>query len=165
MTEGEARRVPPYIHDVTNERARPSLHTLLAHVPLVLWGMSFIFDVVSNVRGAVFVEAALFNVVAGLVAMAAASITELWDYYTRLEPGSIARRLARWHGLANLAATALFVASLAMRWSARGATATPRGPFVASALGVAVLGVASYLGGLVDWEHAATTRRQSPDAR
>jgi uncharacterized membrane protein len=150
---------------VTDEHARPSLHTLLAHMPLVLWGVSFVFDVLSGWLGARFVEAALFNVVAGLAAMAGALVTELWDYYTRLLPGSTARRLARWHALTNLAATALFVASLAMRWSARGAVATPRGPFVASALGVAVLGVAGYLGGLVDWEHAATTRRQSPDAR
>jgi hypothetical protein len=36
---------------------------------------------------------------------------------------------------------------------------------VLSALGVAVLGVGSYLGGLVDYEHLATTRHQSPDAR
>src|SRR5436305_109498 len=69
----------------------------------------------------------------------------------------VARRLSR--------ATALFVASLALRWSARGAAATPRAPFVLSALGVAVLGVAGYLGGLVDYEYAATTRRRSPDVR
>ena len=73
--------------------------------------------------------------------------------------------MARWHGLVNLAAIALFVACLALRFSARGAPATPRAPFVLSALGVAVLAVASYLGGLVDYEAAATMRRQSPDAR
>jgi uncharacterized membrane protein len=150
---------------VTNERTRPSLHALLAQVPLVLWGTSFVFDVASRFGGAAFVEAALFNVFAGLAAMVAAAVTALWDYYMRLAPGSTARRFARWHALANLIATALFVASLAMRWSVRGVASTPRGPFVASALGVAVLGLASYLGGLVDYEYAATTRRQSPDAR
>lgn len=150
---------------MTNERPRPSLHTLLAHVPLVLWATSFVFDVASRFGGAAFVEAALFNVVAGLAAMAASGVTALWDYYMRLLPDSSARRFARWHALANLVATALFVASLAMRWSARGATSTPSGPFVASALGVAVLGLASYLGGMVDYEYAATTRRRSPDAR
>jgi uncharacterized membrane protein len=165
MPEGEARRVPPYILGVTNEAARPSLYTLLAHVPLVLFGMSFVFDVLSSYGGALFVEAALFNVVAGLLAMAAAIATGLVDYYRRLSPDSTARRIARWNLVANGVATALFVAGLAMRLSARGALATPRAPFVASALGVAVLGVASYLGGLVDWEHAATTRRRSPDAR
>jgi len=127
--------------------------------------MSFVFDVVSIFGGGVFVEAALFNVVAGLLAMLAAAIADARDYFVRLPEASSARRLARWHALANLAATTLFVASLAMRWTARGAPATPRGPFVLSALGLAVLGVASYLGGLVDYEAAATTRRRSPDAR
>ena len=143
--------------------SRPLPHTLVAHVPLVLWGVSFVFDCVSYFGGAPFVEAALFNVLAGLVAMLAAGVTEAWDYRTRLPPGSSARRFARWHGLANLVATALFVASLALRFGARGAAATPRAPFVLSAFGVAVLGVASWLGGLVDWQYAATTRRQSRD--
>jgi uncharacterized membrane protein len=148
---------------VTTEGARPSLHTLLVHFPRIVWGMSFLFDVISFLGGAPFVEAALFNVVAGLVAMAAATVTEARDYFARLPPASSARRFARWHALANVVATALFVGSLALRWSARGAVATPLGPFVLSGLGVAVLGVASYLGGLVDYEYAATTRRQSPD--
>ena len=146
---------------MTSERERAHF----AHIPLVLLAMSFVFDVVSIFGGGVFVEAALFNVVAGLVAMLAAAIADARDYFVRLPAASSARRLARWHALANLAATTLFVASLAMRWTARGAPATPRGPFVLSALGLAVLGVASYLGGLVDYEAAATTRRRSPDAR
>jgi uncharacterized membrane protein len=149
---------------VTSE-ARPLAHTLVALVPLVLWAMSFVFDVLSYFGGAPFVDAALFNIVAGLVAMLAAIVTEAWDYRTRLVPGSPARRLARWHGGANLVATALFAASLYLRLSARGAVATPRTPFVLSALGVAVLGVASWLGGLVDWQYTATTRRQSRDDR
>jgi uncharacterized membrane protein len=165
MTRGEASRIPPYIQVVTGERARPSLLGLLVHVPLVLLAMSFVFDVLSIFGGGAFVEAALFNVVAGLVAMLAAAVTDARDYFARLPPASSARRLARWHALVNAAAMALFAVSLALRWSARGAAATPRGPFVLSALGVAVLGVASYLGGLVDYEAAATMRRRSPDVR
>jgi uncharacterized membrane protein len=137
-----------------------------AHIPLVLLAMSFVFDVASIYLGGAFVEAALFNVCAGLVAMLAAAVTEAYSYFTRLPRDSSARRLARWHALVNLAAMALFVASLVLRFSERGAPATPRAPFVLSALGVAVLAVASYLGGLVDYEAAATTmRRRSPDAR
>lgn len=150
---------------MTTERARPSLHTLLVHFPLVLWAMSFAFDVASMFAGAPFVEAALFNVIAGLVAMAAAAVTDARDYFTRLPPASSARRLARWHAAANLVATTLFAGSLALRWPTRGAVATPRGPFVLSALGLAVVGIASYLDGLIEYEYAATTRRRSPDAR
>ena len=148
---------------MTTEGARPSLHTLLAHVPLVIWGVSFVFDCVSFVGGAPFVEAALFNVAAGLGLMLVAGVSEARDYFARLPPASSARRIARWQGLANLAATALFAASLWLRWPARGAPATPRVPFVLSALGVAILGVASYLAGLVEYAYAATTRRRSPD--
>jgi len=147
---------------VTTEGARPSLHALLAHVPLVVWGASFVFDCASYFGGAPFVEAALFNVAAGLVAMLAVAVGEARDYVARLPPASSARRIARWQALANLAATALFAASLWLRWPARGAAETPRAPFVLSALGVAVLAVASYLGGLVEYAYAATTRRQSP---
>lgn len=148
---------------MTTEGPRTSLHTLFAHMPLIVWGMSFVFDVASIFGGAPFVEAALFNVIGGLVAMAAAAVTEARDYFARLPPASSARRLARWHALVNVVATALFTVSLAMRWSTRGAAATPRAPFVLSALGVAVLAVASYLGGLVDYEYAATMRRRAPD--
>lgn len=158
MKQGSYR---PIFFGVTSERARPNF----AHIPLVLLAMSFVFDVVSIFGGGAFVEAALFNVVAGLVALLAATVVDARDYFVRLPAASSARRLARWHALANAAAIALFVVSLAMRWTARGAPATPRGPFVLSALGVAVLGFASYLGGLVDYEAAATTRRRSPDIR
>lgn len=152
---------------MTNEApTRPPLHTVLAHVPFVLWGISFVFDVASIWRGPAMSEAALFNLFAGLAFAVAAAVTGLWDYVTRLAPASTARRVARWHALANATAAALFVASLALRWHARGAPATPRLPFVLSALGVAVLGVAAYLGGIVGYEQAlTTTRRQSPGAR
>jgi len=141
------------------------LHSFVAPFPFILWGVSFVFDLASLWRGAVMVEAALFNVAAGLVAALAAAVTGAWDYTRRLPPGSRARSFARWHGLVDGAATALFAVSLALRWSARGATATPRVPFVLSAVGVALMAVGSWLGGLADYEDAATTRRRSPDAR
>jgi uncharacterized membrane protein len=146
-------------------RDRAALHALTAHFPFVLWAMSFLFDIASLWRGPALVEAAFFNLVAGLVASVVAAVTGVRDYFTRLPPGSSARRLAHWHGLATTAATALFAASLVLRWSARGAAATPRAPFVLSAMGLAVLAIASYLGGLCDYERAVTTSRRSEDAR
>jgi uncharacterized membrane protein len=150
---------------MSSEPTRAPLHTFLVHFPFVLWGMSFVFDVASLWRGPSLVEAALFNLIAGLAAAVAAAVTGLWDYVTRLRPGSTSRRLARWHALANGAAAALFVSSLVVRWPARGAPVTPRLPFVLSALGVALLGIASYLGGLTTYEAALTKRPRSPDDR
>jgi uncharacterized membrane protein len=153
-----------YIFGVTSDRERAPLHTFLVHFPFVLWGMSFVFDVASLWRGPAMVEAALFNLIAGLAAAVAAAVTGLWDYVTRLVPRSASRRLARWHALANGAATTLFVLSLLLRWPTRGAMATPRLPFVLSGVGVALLGVASYLGGLTTYEAELTTRPRSPNA-
>jgi uncharacterized membrane protein len=139
-------------------------HTLLVHFPFVLWGMSFIFDVVSRWCGPAMAEAALFNLIAGFAAAGAATVTGFWDYAKRLAPRSKARRFARWHALATAAATALFAASLACRWHIRGVAATPRLPFVLSALGVAMLGVVSYLGGVVTSEQDFTTHSRSANA-
>ena len=55
----------------------------------------------------------------------------------------------------------LFAASLVLRWPARGVAATPRVPFVLAAVGLALLGIASYLGGLTSYEDV-TTRPRSP---
>jgi uncharacterized membrane protein len=150
---------------VTNARPRSTLHSTVVHLPFILWGISFVFDLASFWRGPAMVEAALFNLAAGALAAVAAAVTGAWDYFSRLPPASRARSIARWHALVDGVATALFVASLALRWSARGALATPRVPFVLSALGVALMAVGSYLGGLTDYECAITTRRRSPDAR
>lgn len=137
---------------------------MVAHLPFILWGISFVFDLASIWRGPVMVEAALFNVAAGVLAALLAHVTGALDYARRLRPGSRARRLARWHALVEGAATALFVASLASRWTARGAPATPRLPFVLSAVGVALMALGSYLGGLTEYEHALTTRALDRDS-
>src|SRR5690242_218422 len=102
-----ASRVPPYTLCVRSPRA--PLHPLVVHFPFVLWGMSFVFDLASLWRGPTMVEAALFNLVAGLAAAVAAAVTGLWDYVTRLRPRSRERRLARWHALTVGAAALLFV--------------------------------------------------------
>jgi uncharacterized membrane protein len=146
------------------DRMRTPLHAHVVHFPFVLWIVSFLFDIASLWRGPAMVEAALFNIVAGLAAAAAAAVTGLWDYLTRLPSGSTSRRLARWHALANGAATLLFVSSLVLRWQLRGAWATPRWPFVLSGLGVALLGLGSYVGAMIDFPRFTTSPR-SPGGR
>jgi uncharacterized membrane protein len=155
-----------YIFDVTPEHAptRTPLHSHLAHFPFVLWIVSFLFDIASTWRGPTMVEAALFNLVAGMVAAVAAAVTGWWDYARRLPKRSTSRRVARWHALASGLAMLLFLISLALRWQMRGAWATPRWPFVLSGLGVALMGLGSYVGGLIDFARFTTTPR-SPTVR
>jgi uncharacterized membrane protein len=100
------------------------------------------------------VEAARYNVVSGLIAAALTAIAGVHDYLAHLPPGSSGRRLGRWHALLNVIATGLFAAGLGDRWAARGASATPMEPFVLSALGVVLLGVSAYLGGVIVMNYA-----------
>jgi hypothetical protein len=95
----------------------------------------------------------------------AAGVTGVWDYFTRLPSRSMSRRLARWHALTNAVATLLFMASLFLRWRMRGAWATPRWPFVLSALGVGLMGLGSYVGALIDFPRFTTPPRSTSARR
>lgn len=141
-----------------SRRSQLSVHAVLAQLPFGLWGISFIFDLASRWRGPALVQAAFFNLVAGLIFAVAAAISGLWDYHRRLPPGSPEQRCARLHACANALTSALFIASLWLRWHHPVATVTPRLPFVLSAFGVALLGVAAYLGGMVAHRRSAPQR-------
>src|SRR5262249_48712330 len=136
-------------------RMRQPVHPLLVSFPLAIWGMSFVFDVLSLRFGAMMVEAARFNVAAGIVAAILAAATGVRDFFL-LPSHSIVRRIGRWHALLNAAATALFSVSLWLRFQARGAPVTPRWPFVLSALGIVVLGISGYLGGVMVFNYGVT---------
>jgi len=130
------------------------LHPLLVPFPLAFFGMSFVFDLLALRFGAPMVEAARYNVVGGLIATALTAAAGVHDYLTQFSPRSGGRRLARWHALMNLTATGLFAAGLGDRWAARGASTTPLQPFVLSALGVVLLGVSAYVGGVIVLNYA-----------
>src|SRR5438067_485478 len=133
--------IPGVIH-------RP-LHPLVVHFPLALFGMSFLFDVLSLELGAPMVEAARYNVLGGLIAAAIAGALGARDFSRFLPPSSPVRRIGRYHALLNLLAVGLFAIGLVVRFQVRGATATPPWPFVLSAVGVALLGISGYLGGVM----------------
>jgi uncharacterized membrane protein len=144
---------------------RQPLHPLLVHFPLAMWGMSFVFDVLSLRLGPAMVVAARFNLAAGLVMAAVAAAAGVSDFL-RLPRGTMVRRIGRWHATLNGLATALFSVSLGLRFRARAALVTPHWPFVLSALGVVVIGFSGYLGGVMVYNHGAgvnlTRSRRSP---
>lgn len=141
------------------------LHPLLVHFPIALWGMSFVFDLLSLKLGPAMVEAARYNVLGGIIAAVVAGLTGVLDYFTHLRPGSPARRIGRYHAALNGLALGLFSASLILRWQLKGAPVTPRLPIVLSAVGVAVLGISGYLGGVMVYNHGVgvdLTRARHP---
>ena len=131
-----------------------------------MWGMSFVFDVASLRLGPAMVEAARFNLAAGLVMAVVAAAAGVRDFL-RLPLGATVRRIGRWHAALNILAAALFSVSLGLRFHFRGAP-TPPWPFFLSALGVVVIGFSGYLGGVMVYNHGAgvnlTRSRRSPPA-
>ncbi|HZS39078.1 MAG TPA: DUF2231 domain-containing protein [Polyangia bacterium] len=143
--------------------ARSALHPLLVQFPLALWGMSFVFDVLSLRYGPAMAEAARFNLAGGLVAALFAAATGARDFLRRLEPRSPARRLGRYHAALNALAAALFAASLIARHRLPPSPSTRELPLVLSALGVVVLGASAYLGGVLMFNLTRSAR--SPRGR
>jgi uncharacterized membrane protein len=146
---------------------RQPLHPLLVHFPLAMWGMSFVFDVLSLRFGPTMVEAARFNLGAGLVIGILAAATGVRDFL-HLPKAGVVRRIGRWHAALNAVSMLLFFVSFCLRFRARGAAVTPPWPFVLSALGVVVIGFSGYLGGVMVFNHGAgmrltTSHRSRPD--
>ena len=143
-------------------RPRRALHPLVVHFPLLLLGMSFVFDVLSLRFGAAMVEAALYNVLGGLASAVVAALAGLRDVQRVLPKQSPARRVVGWHAAINLSACALFAASLPARWHARGAAVTPTPSFVLSAFAVALLGLGAYLGGVMVLNYGPPSTENDP---
>jgi uncharacterized membrane protein len=135
---------------------RQPLHPLLVHFPLALWGMSFVFDLLSLRFGPAMVEAARYNLAGGLVAALVAGASGAVDFFTWLPAGSQMRRIGRYHAALNALGAGLFAASLVLHWRARGAQVTPRWPLLLSALAVVVVGVSGYLGGVMVYNRGLT---------
>jgi uncharacterized membrane protein len=123
------------------------LHSQVVQFPLALLGTSFIFDVLSFFYGAKLVAAARFNLIAGLAFGLLATLTGMLDHIRRLEPGTPAHRVGRWHAAGSLLGLAAFAISLVLRGD--GFSHTPRAALLTSAFGVVVLGLSSYLGGVM----------------
>jgi uncharacterized membrane protein len=147
------------------DRARVPLHPLLVHFPLALWGMSFVFDVLSLRFGPTLVEAARYNLAAGVCAALIAAAAGAVDFFTRLPPSGVVRRIGRWHAALNTVGAALFTASLVLRWRVRGAPVTPPWPLSLSALAVVVVGISGYLGAVMVHNHGVGADGRGPDGR
>ncbi|WP_182360022.1 Rieske 2Fe-2S domain-containing protein [Tomitella gaofuii] len=119
------------------------VHPMLVAVPIGAWGMSPLFDIVGGKQGN---RAASTLIAAGLVAAVPTAATGLNDWSDSKAPES---RVGAVHAAANTSASALFLASLASRFTGRTAVGK-----ALSWAGIALVGAGGYLGGHLTYARA-----------
>jgi nitrite reductase/ring-hydroxylating ferredoxin subunit/uncharacterized membrane protein len=129
------------------------LHTIIVHLPIGLFLLSFIFDVCGKFSGAqhraeTFVVPAYYTMSVGIFFALVAAIPGLADY-TSIRRDHPARRTATWHMILNIGVVALYIVNLAIRNRTHDpfAGSVANGPFVLSIIAIALLAVSGYLGG------------------
>ena len=124
------------------------LHSVIVTVPLGSWTATLLFDTIGALGGdKKFDFAADALLIVGLVGAVAASVTGTndWSEVKREAP----RKVGAVHALLNVAATALFVASLVQRRK-NGSRSMARG---LATVGYLIVSVSSHLGGNMIYEH------------
>jgi uncharacterized membrane protein len=126
------------------------IHQMLIVVPLGLFVIAVVFDVINAFRPIEELSIASFwNILAGAIGAVIAAVFGLIDW-TKIPDGSRAKKFGIYHGITNVAVLALFVAAAVMRWDNVSYVATT--PALLLELGGFVLGgLGGWLGGeLVD---------------
>ena len=116
------------------------LHPVLTDIPIGAWMMAQVFDALGATRRTrAYDAAARVCITTGLVGAVGAAVTGLADWS---ETGRDSRRIGFVHGMINVAATSLFLASALMRRRRKTSAAV-----ATSSTGFAVAMAGAYLGG------------------
>jgi uncharacterized membrane protein len=151
-----ATNAPRFAEDGMRQAKRPlttlagpyghPLHPILVTVPIGAWVASLVFDVASHLvsQGASLAVGARWLIAIGVLGAAAAAAVGFLDLLA-IPTGTLAFRTALVHMSLNLAVTALYLVNFLIRRS--GQSSVPVGLIVTSAVSLAILSVAGYLGG------------------
>jgi len=136
------------------------LHPALVHVPTALFPAALVFDLLSFASGNVFVRMSLCAIGLALLVVLIAVPTGLADW-SSVKPGKPARAIGRRHLLLNVLVTVLFAINLALRWDDRDTGHVSIVQLLLSMIGVGLLFVSGYLGGLMVFDYGVAVARHS----
>jgi nitrite reductase/ring-hydroxylating ferredoxin subunit/uncharacterized membrane protein len=136
------------------------LHPILVHYPIGLFVLSLLFDL----AGWLFPEAgwlvpAAFYTMAGGVGMALlAAIPGLIDWLD-IRADHPGKRFATVHMILNLVAVSLYVVNLLLRFGELNAETVPLIPVILSLIGVGLISISGYIGGLLIYDEGIAIGR------
>lgn len=139
------------------------LHPALVHVPLGLWFLAALFDVLAalDFGAAVLPRLSFYCVIGGLVGAFAAVPTGVADW-SPIKKEKPAWKLGLYHMLLNFVAIFVWAANLGLRLPALADTSRVTGPIlVTSLLGATLLLVSGYLGSRMVFEYGVGVGRLS----
>jgi nitrite reductase/ring-hydroxylating ferredoxin subunit/uncharacterized membrane protein len=117
------------------------LHPVLTDLPLGLWSITVLFDIIYLVNGSVvWFDAAELTIFVGILAALATAVTGFTDWN---ETYGRERRVGVTHGLLNTVVVVLYIVSLLIRFTG----GTPVGAIILAFIGYALLLCAAFLGG------------------
>lgn len=133
-------------------------HAMLIHFPVAFYFGALAFDLASRVGHFPQAPVAATWLIAGaLIATVPAALTGLVDWWGMV-PGSTKRRTATRHMLFQVGAAAVFAGILAIRWGDRLRPEARWTWILLEVLGVAVLSVGQWLGGVLVYEMGMRVR-------
>lgn len=141
------------------------LHPILNHFPIALFVISLLFDVSTlfGYGGNVFVLAAFYAMLLGVVTGVLAAITGLADYLD-IRADHPGKRNATLHMGLNLTMLVLYAANLNLRNGDLAAGSASILPFLLSLAGVGIIGVSGYLGGQLVYDDGVGVGRHLREA-
>jgi uncharacterized membrane protein len=140
------------------------IHQMLVVVPLGLFVIAVVFDVITMFRPIPELSVASFwNIVAGCIGAVVAAVFGLADW-TKIPAGTRAKRVGVMHALTNVTVLILFVIAAAVRWDNPN-YAVGGGVMVLELVAFALGGLGGFLGGeLVDRFGIGVYEGAHPDA-
>lgn len=122
------------------------IHPMLIVLPLGLFSIAVLFDVVYLVTGSdQFATVAYWNITAGIVGGLLAAIFGAIDWWA-IPKDTRAKRVGLWHGAGNVVIVLLFIASWLLRLRDHAYAPDPL-PFLLGLVGVVLALVTAWLGG------------------
>jgi uncharacterized membrane protein/nitrite reductase/ring-hydroxylating ferredoxin subunit len=146
---------------------RSPLHPALVHLPIALFPLSFILDLVSwlSPRPELqLVRCAFIAIAVGIATAVVAAIIGLVDY-TSIRDDHPAKKTATLHMVLNLVAVGLFSAGLGLRYGSLNLESTGALPLLISVAALGLLGYSGYLGGTLVYDDGIGVgrhRRRTP---